>query len=594
MTSFTESKKLDEIESPVPEIIVPSTTNGNGTIESYKEKSVGTSFLDFFRSYKLRPDNEFAEVHNSEDFLKPRHLQMIAIGSCIGTGLFVSTGKSLKNAGPGSLMINFIILSAMILALILSLGEMCCFLPNQSSITMYTGRLLNNNIGFAQSWLYFWIWLTVLPSEISAACEVVDFWTTQHLNPAIWVTIFLAYVVLVNAFGARSYGECEFVSSFLKVVIVIIFFFVAIIINCGAAPKGGYIGAHYWHHPGSFRNGFKGFCSVFISSAYSLSGTENIGTAAGNTSNPQRAIPSAVKKVFYRMGFFYIITIFLITLVVPYDNPDLGNVSPFIIAIKNGGIHVLPHITNAVILVSVLSVGNAAVFAASRNAMALVKQGWAPRFLGRVDQKGRPVISYLCSLAMACIAYVNAAPDGSVVFDWLMSVSGGGAFVIWGLSFIDHIRLRYAMKAQKIPDTVLPYKFPGSVYLSYYGVLINFLALCALVYISIFPVTHEKPSAYGFFVSFLGPSVFIAYLLISPIFVKPTFQSLKDVDLTTGRYDLVNSQMYAAESSTSELSEKDLTKPNLQSNDNKNSEDLESNTPPQKRSALQKVTDFLC
>ncbi|WBW73305.1 APC amino acid transmembrane transporter [Schizosaccharomyces osmophilus] len=534
-------------------------SHDKGSIESYsRSSSFGTKCLNVFRSYKLAPDNDNTDVKNSEDFLQPRHLQMIAVGVCIGTGLYVAIGKSLKNAGPASLLINFIVLTSMILPLIISLGELCCVFPSQPSITMYPGRLVSENLGFACSWLYYCIWLTTLPSEISAAAEVVGFWKSQHVNIAVWVTIFLAYVVLVNAMGARGYGETEFFSSFLKVLSIVIFFFTSIVINCGAAPNSnGYIGARFWHHPGAFRNGFKGFCSVFISSAYSLTGTENIGTAAGNTSHPQKAIPSAVKKVFYRVFFFYIVTIFLITLVVPYDDPGLGSTSPFILAIQNGGIRVLPDIFNAIILVSILSVGNSAVFAASRSGIALVRQGWAPRILGRVDQKGRPVISYLISFAFACISYANAAPKGGVVFDWVSSVSGGGSFCIWGLTFLSHIRLRLSMKAQNIPETILPYRFAGSLYMSFYGLLINFLALCTLVYISIFPVTHDPPNAYDFFVSFLGPSIFIVGLVVSPAVVGFKYTTLKNIDLVTGRYDIVGMKGFRADSSETELEQKD-------------------------------------
>ncbi|EPX73244.1 APC amino acid transporter [Schizosaccharomyces octosporus yFS286] len=546
-------------ENPSAFDMVSQMSHDKGSIESYsRSSSFGTKFLDFFRSYKLAPDTGNSDVKNSEDFLQPRHLQMIAIGVCIGTGLYVAVGKSLKNAGPGSLLINFIVLTSMILPLIISLGELCCVFPSQPSITMYPGRFVSENVGFACSWLYYAIWLTTLPSEVSAATEIVGFWKSQHLNTAVWVTVFLAYVVLVNAMGARGYGETEFFSSFLKVLSIVIFFFVSIIINCGAAPNGGgYVGARFWHHPGAFRNGFKGFCSVFISSAYSLAGTENIGTAAGNTAHPQQAIPSAVKKVFYRVFFFYIVTIFLITLVVPYNDPGLTDTSPFILAIQNGGIRVLPDIFNAIILVSILSVGNSAVFAASRSGIALVRQGWAPRFLARVDQKGRPVISYLISLLFACISYANAAPKGGVVFDWVSSVSGGGSFCIWGLTFLSHIRLRLAMKAQNIPDTILPYRFSGSFYMSCYGLLINFLALCTLVYISIFPVSHNPPNAYDFFVSFLGPSFFIVVLVISPFVVGLKYTPLKIIDLVTGRYDIVGMKSFRADSSETEVEQKD-------------------------------------
>ncbi|EEB09582.2 APC amino acid transporter [Schizosaccharomyces japonicus yFS275] len=504
----------------------------NGSIEEHEAGSStlgvnegGNAFMRFLRTFKMAKPGE-VELVNEENAMKQRHLIMVAVGGNVGTGLFVATGKSLKNAGPASLLIAYIIMGSVAIGVVVALAEMCCMFPKQSSIVRYTSRFVNRNIAFAESWLYYFIWMAVLPSEVSAGAMIVNFWN-QNVPVAVWITIFLLFILVIQGFGARGYGEAEFISAFLKVLIMLIFFVVAIVIDCGGAPNStGYLGAHYWHDPGAFRNGFKGFCSVFVACAYSLSGTENVGTAAGNTANPQKAIPKAVTQVFLRTLFFYVIIIFLLTLVVPYNAPNLGDygtghssASPFILAIKLAGIRGLPHIFNAITLVAVLSVGNMSVFAASRSMIALTEEGWAPKCLARLDQKGRPLFCFALSFAFSAVAYVNVSERASKCLTGF------------------HIRMRWAMRTQGYGDSILPYQFPGSIYLSIWAMIINFLASAAVIYVGLFPVTHAKPSAKNFFLETLGLVVFSAFLLLSFCLMRPKISPLNEIDLVTERYD---------------------------------------------------------
>lgn len=147
--------------------------------------------------------------------------------------------------------------------------------------------------------------MVTLPLEIVAASLTLEFWSgSRSVNSAAWVTIFLVAIIIINFFGVRGYGEVEFVLSIIKVVAVIGFCILGIIINTGGVPGSdrGYIGAQYWHNPGAFNAGFKGLCSVFVTAAFSFSGTELVGLAAAETENPRRTLPSAVKQVFWRIA----------------------------------------------------------------------------------------------------------------------------------------------------------------------------------------------------------------------------------------------------------------------------------------------------
>lgn len=292
-------------------------------------------------------------------------------------------------------------------------------------------------------WNYAMQWLVVLPLELTAAGITVDYWNSG-INVGVFITIFLVALTAINLCGVRGYGEAEFVFSIIKVIAVVGFIILGIVIDCGGAPNGGYLGAATWHNPGAFAYGFKGVCSVFVTAAFAFSGTELVGLAAAETANPRKTLPRATKQVFWRITLFYMISLFLVGLLVPYTNPQLLNgtssvdvkASPFVIAIQNAGIKVLPSIFNAVILISVLSVGNSSTYGSTRTIAALAEIGQAPKIFAYIDKKGRPLVALVVALGLGCLAYINIAPVGTTVFNWLLALSGLSAFFTWYAHFI--------------------------------------------------------------------------------------------------------------------------------------------------------------
>src|SRR5271169_752579 len=275
-------------------------------------------------------------------------------------------------------------------------------------------------------WNYAMGWLVVLPLELTAAGITVQYWNSG-INVGVFITIFLVVIVAINFAGVRGYGEAEFVFSIIKVIAVIGFIILAIVIDCGGVPQGGYLGAATWHNPGALAYGFKGVCTVFVTAAFAFGGTELVGLAAAECENPRRTLPRATKQVFWRITIFYIVSLFLVGLIVPYTNPQLINgatsvdikASPFVIAIQNAGVNVLPSIFNVVILISVLSVGNSSTYGSTRTMCALAEIGQAPKILAHIDQKGRPTMALFVALAFSGLAYINIAPSvGATVFNW--------------------------------------------------------------------------------------------------------------------------------------------------------------------------------
>ena len=306
------------------------------------------------------------------------------------------------------------------------------------SFSVYCTRFIDPAWGFAMGWNYAMSWLVVLPLELTAAGITVDYWNSG-VNVGVFITIFLILIVAINFCGVKGYGEAEFVFSIIKVIAVVGFIILSVVIDCGGAPEGGYLGAHTWHNPGALANGFKGVCTVFVTAAFAFAGTELVGLAAAECANPRKTIPRATKQVFWRITLFYIISLFLVGLIVPYNNPQLLNgassvdikASPFVIAIQNAGIKVLPSIFNTVILISVLSVGNSSTYGSTRTISALAEIGQAPKIFSYIDKKGRPLVALAFALLFSGLAYINIAPVGATVFNWLIALSGLSSFFTW-------------------------------------------------------------------------------------------------------------------------------------------------------------------
>lgn len=364
--------------------------------------------------------------------------------------------------------------------------------------------------------------MTILPFELTAASITIDFWKgAANINVGVWIAVFLVALSAIQFFGVRAYGEVEFVLSIIKIIACVGFIILGIVIDTGAVPTDtrGYIGAKYWSEPGAFRNGFKGFCSVFVTASFAFGGTELVGLAAAESANPRKALPQAVKQVFWRIAFFYIVGLFILGLVVPSDNPNLlhahganSQYSPFVIAIRLAGIKTLPSIFNAVITVSVISVANSSAFASTRTLQALAVRGMAPKFLAYVDKKGRPIPTIILQMSFGLLAFVNLAAAGSVLFTWLLSLTGLANFFVWGSINLSHIRFRKGWAHSGRTLEQLPYKAKFGVIGSYIGLFLNIICLVAQFYVALFPI-GGKPDVTNFFESYLaGPVIFTLFV----------------------------------------------------------------------------------
>lgn len=401
-------------------------------------------------------------------------------------------------------------------------------------------------------------WLVVLPLEIIAASITINYWN-KEVDHAVFVTVFFVLIVGINLFGVKGYGEAEFIFAIVKVVAVIGFILLGIIINVGGGITGGYIGGRYWSDPGAFNDGFKGLCSVFVTAAFAFGGTELVGLAAAETANPRKSLPTACKQVFWRITLFYIVSLVVIGLNVPYTEPRLlqggGNAntaaSPFVIAINDAGIDILPSVMNVVILIAVLSVGNSAIFGSSRTLAALADQGQAPRILGYIDRKGRPLVAIGFASSIGLLAYMADTGHQTTVLAWMVALSGLSSIFTWGSICLAHIRFRagWAYQGHKLSE--LAFRSQPGIVGSWIGFVFNVLVLIAQFWTGVWPSNYNDQSLsermVGFFQIYLAAPVVLIFYVVYKIWMKTHWLRIEDMDLVTGQRDLDLSEILAAE-----------------------------------------------
>ena len=399
--------------------------------------------------------------------LRARHLSMIAIGGSIGTGLFVASGATIAQAGPGGALAAYLLIGAMVYFLMTSLGELAAYMPVSGSFSTYGSMYVDEGFGFALGWNYWYNWAVTIAVELAAAQLVMQYWFPDTPG-MLWSALFLAVMFGLNAISVRGFGEAEYWCSLVKVVTVIAFIAIGTLmifgILRGDVPASL---ANLTLGDAPFVGGLPAMIGVAMIAGFSFQGTELIGVAAGESADPARNIPRAVRQVFWRILLFYVLAIAVIGVLIPYTDPSLLKsdvqtigVSPFTLVFRNAGLAFAAGLMNAVILTAVLSAGNSGMYASTRMLYNLATEGRAPRVFARLTRNGVPMAALLATTAVGALCFLTSLFESKAVYLWLLSLSGMTGFIAWLGIAISHYRFRKGWMRRGLDLSRLPYRSP--------------------------------------------------------------------------------------------------------------------------------------
>lgn len=488
--------------------------------------------------------------------LSARHIQLIALGGAIGTGLFVGTSSTLHTCGPAGLFISYVIISTVLYPIMNAFGEMVCYLPGNGddsagSVSHLVDRYVDPSLSFATGWNYFYCYVILVAAECTAASGVVKYWT-DAVPTAAWITIFLSIVVLLNLCAVKYYGETEFWFASIKVLCIVGLIILSFILFWGGGPNHDRLGFRYWKNPGGFAHHITGgnlgnFLDVYsgiIKGAFAfILGPELIALASSECKDQRRNIMKASKRFVWRLMFFYILGALSISVIVASNDPALTSAlasgkpgagsSPFVIGIQNAGIKILPHIINACILTSAWSAGNAFMFASSRSLLTMASNGQAPKIFGKINRFGVPWVAVTFSALISCLAYLNVSSSTADVFAWFTNISTISGFIGWDCGLVAYLRFRKAIKYNGLENR-LPYAPRFQQYMVWWSILVVTLVIFTNGYQVFIP-------------RFWNVSDFIAAYITLPLFVvlwvghkiytrdfKKWWYPVEEIDVVTG------------------------------------------------------------
>ncbi|MGW7518040.1 amino acid permease [Streptomyces sp. NPDC054796] len=396
--------------------------------------------------------------------LKNRHLSMIAIGGVIGAGLFVGSGAGIAKAGP-AILISYALAGLLVVLVMRMLGEMAAADPSSGSFSTYADRALGRWAGFTIGWLYWFFWVVVLAVEATAAATILTGWV-----PAVpqWAWALLVMVVLTatNLASVGSYGEFEFWFAGIKVVAIVAFIVIAGLAVFGVLPGTDAVGTENLTGQGGFLpNGPGAILSGMLLVVFSFMGSEIVTLAAGESAEPSKMVRRATNSVIWRIGIFYLGSIGLAVMLLPWNSDALLKEGPYVASLNEIGIPHAGTIMDVIVVTAVLSCLNSGLYTASRMAFSLGQRSDAPKAFGQTDKRGVPAAAIWSSVAFGFVAVIFNYTSPETVFEFLLNSSGAVALFVWLVICFSQLRMRRIIE-RDMPErhTVRMWLYP---YLTY-------------------------------------------------------------------------------------------------------------------------------
>jgi GABA permease len=391
--------------------------------------------------------------------LRQRHVTMMSIAGVIGAGLFVGSGHAIAAAGPAAL-IAYAITGVLVVLVMRMLGEMAAAHPDSGSFSTYADRAIGHWAGFTIGWLYWWFWVLVIPIEATAAATILNAWFPS-IETWVFALGITSVLTLTNLFSVKNYGEFEFWFALIKVVAIILFLCVGGAAIFGILPHANVSGVSNLFKNGGFMpNGIGAVFAAMLTTMFSFVGTEIVTIAAAESDNPQRQIVRATNSVIWRISLFYLGSILVVTSIVPWNDVLLPVHGSYQRAMELIGVPHAKAIIDVVVLVSVASCLNSALYTASRMIFSLSVRHDAPAFLRSTDATGTPRAAVLASTAFGFLTVIANYLMPDYVFSFLLATSGAIALLVYLVIAVSQLRMRSMLEAGAKPVELKMWCFP--------------------------------------------------------------------------------------------------------------------------------------
>lgn len=428
--------------------------------------------------------------HKVQRGLQNRHLQMIALGGAIGTGLFLGSAAAIQEAGP-AIAVSYFIGGVLVYFLMRMLAEMCVHEPVFGSFSYFANRYWHRSAGFVAGWSYYMLYVLVSMAELTAVGIYINFWFPEFPT---WLSALITLVVItsVNLIHVRWFGEVESAMSVIKVAAVIAMILLgSFLLYTRHLPVTDTF-SYLWIYDGFMPHGISGIAASLPVVMFSFVGIELIGMTAAEVEEPEKNIPVAVNQVIYRVMIFYVGAMIVLLSLFPWNKIGL-NGSPFVMIFDQLGIPAAAHILNLVVLSAAVSVYNSAMYSNARMLYAMSKAGNAPKFLSAVAPNGTPVMGILATAFLTLSTVMANYLIPNEVFDNIITLSVSCIIISWFCIIMAHMKFREHHKKEATVDTI---KYKSMLY-----PVANYIAIAFLLYVS-----------YSMFIS--GGSMQLAIILI--------------------------------------------------------------------------------
>ena len=395
-----------------------------------------------------------------EQGLKPRHVTMLSIAGVIGAGLFVGSGHAIAQAGP-AVLLAYAAAGTLVVLVMRMLAEMAVASPDTGSFSTYADRAIGHWAGFTIGWLYWWFWVLVIPLEAVAAATILHAWFP---GTAIWVfTLVITLLLTVtNLFSVKNYGEFEFWFALVKVLAIIGFIILGLLAIFGYLPTSQVSGvAHLSDTIGFMPNGMGAVLAAMLTTMFSFMGTEIVTIAAAESKDPSKQITKATNSVIWRIGLFYLVSIFIVVALVPWNDPGLAQFGSYQTVLERMGIPNAKLIVDIVVLIAVTSCLNSALYTSSRMLYSLSNRGDAPAAAKRTNASGTPYWAVMMSTGAAFLAVFANYVAPAAVFEFLLASSGAIALLVYLVIAISQLRMRQKRMALGETISFKMWLFPG-------------------------------------------------------------------------------------------------------------------------------------